>query len=111
MFTALLSGDVMEYEDAPQAEADYLRAEHEEYVAEPPDTISRNGCRNRWQCGCRQHGGVLVMRAKPDDPDIDGMRNALERIVAVNGCECDSYHGHRCLMCKVRQMARDGLSR
>lgn len=97
-----------EYEDSPDAEADYLRAEHEEFI-EAADAVTRYGRRNRWQCGCRQNGGVLVVMAKPDDPDIDSMRLALERIANVEGCECDSFEGHRCLMCEVRQMARVGL--
>uniref|UniRef100_A0A6M3LB67 Uncharacterized protein n=1 Tax=viral metagenome TaxID=1070528 RepID=A0A6M3LB67_9ZZZZ len=36
-------------------------------------------------------------------------RRALESIIAVSGCECDDYHGHKCLMCRVRGMASEGL--
>jgi hypothetical protein len=37
------------------------------------------------------------------------MFDALTKISATQGCECDSYNGHRCLMCKVRSIAMGGL--
>jgi hypothetical protein len=45
--------------------------------------------------------------------DLDGswnrMKLALEKIASTPGCECDSYEGHRCLMCDVRKIALAGL--
>ena len=40
---------------------------------------------------------------------VDRLQSALSRIQAVQGCECDSYEGHRCLLCRVREIAREGL--
>jgi hypothetical protein len=75
----------------------------------PADATTANGRRLKWQCGCRQNGGVLVQKAKANDPDVDAMIYALKRIVKQKGCECDSYHGHRCQMCLVRAIARAAL--
>ena len=41
--------------------------------------------------------------------EIERLQSALSRIQAVQGCECDNYEGHRCLLCKVREIAREGL--
>ena len=38
--------------------------------------------------------------------EIERLRATLSRIAAIEGCECDSYEGHVCLMCRVRAMAR-----
>lgn len=35
---------------------------------------------------------------------------ALLAIAKMRGCECDSYHGHRCLMCRVRTIATEALN-
>ena len=40
--------------------------------------------------------------------EIERLQQILSRIEAFQGCECDSYEGHRCLMCRVREMAREG---
>ena len=40
--------------------------------------------------------------------EIERLRGILSRIEAVQGCECDSYEGHRCVLCRVREMAREG---
>lgn len=37
------------------------------------------------------------------------MQSALVKILNVPGCECDSYNGHKCLMCQVREIARNGI--
>lgn len=37
------------------------------------------------------------------------MQSALVKILNINGCECDSYNGHKCLMCQVREIARSGI--
>ena len=42
--------------------------------------------------------------------EIERMTATLSRIQAVPGCECDSYEGHKCLMCRVREIAREGLA-
>jgi hypothetical protein len=34
------------------------------------------------------------------------LESTLARIAAVEGCECDSYEGHKCVLCRVRAMAR-----
>jgi hypothetical protein len=39
--------------------------------------------------------------------EIKRLRAILDRIEAIQGCECDSYEGHRCLMCRVREIARE----
>jgi len=40
--------------------------------------------------------------------EIERLRGILSRIEAVPGCECDSYEGHRCVLCRVREIAREG---
>ena len=40
---------------------------------------------------------------------VDRLQSALSRIQTVPGCECDAYQDHLCLMCKVREIAREGL--
>jgi len=37
------------------------------------------------------------------------MLSALMSIASILGCECDSYEGHKCALCIVRDMARQGL--
>jgi hypothetical protein len=69
----------------------------------------RDGKRISWQCGCRQNGGVQVKQWHPGDLDIDAAKDALLQIATIKGCECDDYHGHRCLMCKVRSIANQAL--
>jgi hypothetical protein len=75
------------------------------------NTIDKKGKRLQWQCGCRDSGGVMVQQWRPSDPDIDRMIAALKEIAAMNGCECDDYHGHRCLMCKVRAKAQQAIGK
>ena len=41
--------------------------------------------------------------------EIERLQGICSRICAVQGCECDSYEGHKCLMCKVREIAREGV--
>ena len=48
----------------------------------------------------REHGRRL--RA-----EIERLQAIVDRIAAVEGCECDSYEGHKCALCKVRAMARE----
>ena len=40
---------------------------------------------------------------------VERLQRILSRIEAIQGCECDTYEGHRCLMCRVREIAREGL--
>ena len=35
------------------------------------------------------------------------LKATLTRIAAIEGCECDSYEGHTCVLCRVRAMARE----
>jgi hypothetical protein len=37
------------------------------------------------------------------------MKRALESITMTTGCECDSYHAHKCVLCVVRGIARKAL--
>ena len=43
------------------------------------------------------------------DVEIERLRTTLARIAAVEGCECDSYEDHKCVLCRVRAMAREGV--
>ena len=45
------------------------------------DALPHNGKRLRWQCGCRQNGGVMVQQWKPGDPDIDELIDAAIRVI------------------------------
>ena len=49
------------------------------------ETSDESGKRIKWQCGCRQHGGVMVQQWKPGDPDIDELIAAAKEMVAVPG--------------------------
>ena len=65
--------------------------------------------RIRWQCGCYDSGGKVAQEWFVGDPDVDKMKEALSLIANASGCECDSYHGHRCKMCEIRSIARQAL--
>ena len=54
-----------------------------------------------WCCG------GATMQTKIDSSAVKRMASALERIAKLE----DSYNGHRCLMCRVREIAREGLKR
>jgi len=66
--------------DEPNRDDDY---ESRNPQPEPADTIARQGKRVRWQCGCRQRGGVLVQQSKPHDPDIDDLIDAAKAVIRV----------------------------
>ncbi len=71
--------------------------------------IDERGKRLHWQCGCRQHGGVMVQQWKPSDPDIDNLIRVVNMICGTKGCECDSHNGHTCALCVVRRKLREAL--
>ncbi len=47
------------------------------------ETIDESGKRLRWQCGCRQNGGVMVQLWRPGDPDIDELIEAARAMIAT----------------------------
>ena len=49
----------------------------------PADATIVDGRRLRWQCGCRQNGGVLVTPSKNSDPDIDDLIDAAKAVIEV----------------------------
>lgn len=56
--------------------------------------------------------GVVLGRYIADrsnENEISVLRGKLARIAAIEGCECDSYTGHRCMLCRVRALAYDEL--
>jgi len=40
---------------------------------------------------------------------VDELKSVLQKIREIQGCECDEYHSHRCLVCRIRAIAADGL--
>ena len=46
-------------------------------------------------------------RAMAAAPEIERLQSILTRIAAVDGCECDTFEGHVCMLCKVRAMAEE----
>lgn len=73
-------------------------------------TIDKKGKRLQWQCGCRDHGGVMVQVWRPSDPDIDRMITALKEIAAMDGGECDQYDA-LIFVCDVRAKARQAIGK
>jgi hypothetical protein len=74
---------------------------HNCYIRKP------SGQATNGQCHCLDPLGkenVLAIKRQ-----LFRMRQALKNISEKEGCECDSYHGHRCLMCEVRSIAVGGL--
>lgn len=53
---------------------------------------------------------VLSDRYTNMEKRANELREALEKIEKMQGCECDQYHGHSCLMCKVRHIARNAVA-
>ena len=37
------------------------------------------------------------------------LKAALRRISETDGCECDTFEGHTCVLCRVRRIADDAL--
>ena len=50
---------------------------------------------------------VLNLRHNPKQHDT--MQNALRLIIRIEGCECDDYNGHKCVLCRIRDIAGSGL--
>ena len=48
---------------------------------------------------------VLNLRHNPKQLDL--MQNALRSIIRIEGCECDDYNGHKCVLCRIREIARN----
>jgi len=69
-----------------------------------------------WYCESCALDEIERLRAQRDAQEtertireawVTRLESALARIASVEGCECDSYEGHKCVLCRVREMARE----
>jgi|694.fasta_scaffold35311_5 hypothetical protein len=77
----------------------------ETHIQDALRKFDESGHADYWAKNC-----IVSSESKPKSKDkILKLKEGLISIANTKGCECDSYHGHTCLMCKVRQIAREAL--
>lgn len=69
---------------------------------------SRQGTTTEYQCGTSI--GCAHQRQSEACKSIERLRFALRTVADVEGCECDSYHGYTCGLCRVRAVASRALT-
>lgn len=69
---------------------------------------ARQGTTTEYQCGSSI--GCAHQRQSAACKTIERLVYALREIHDVDGCECDTYQGYRCGMCRVRAVASRALT-
>lgn len=64
---------------------------------------------------CKDCGATAPTRHKWENREYNFQKNGiletLDRIAVIEGCECSSYDGLLCALCKIRDEARDAIEK
>ena len=89
--------------DLTKEEIEELRASSqyaEQYIQQMEAEVARLGRCNE------QISATAAETINAANGEIRRLQAKLADIAAVEGCECDSYHGYTCVLCKIREKAR-----